>query len=982
MQTIISTPLSVFNMPQYLEIPLFQRPYVWDENEQWAPLWEDVRRMAELRIAQPGTQTRHFLGAIVLQAQDQPFGSVATHEVIDGQQRLTTLQLLFDAAAAVFSELDRPAYTSQLHTFTHNDASFVRQGMPLLKLKHTNKDREAFLEVMDAAPPIDYESLPHRESRIVQAHAFFATSVATWLGAPTDPTFAQRAESLVSVLASGLQMVVITLAAEENSQEIFETLNARGTPLTAADLIKNFVFQRLDAEGADTQSAYEKLWPFDTKFWETEESVGRYNVSRSSLFLNQWLVSRTGEEVGLQSTFARFKVYMEHDADRPMIDVLRDLQEEARRYQEWHEAARSTDRRLDATQMCFYRMACLDSHILKPLLLWLHAPGRAIPETQVTRAINAAESWMMRRAILRLASSDMGRVVADAIRSLGGAAPHEVAERIENHLSLLKVASTYWPGDEEVRRALGTEPVYRRFSAKRLRPLLEAVENNMRAETDGAQVTRWTLAIEHVLPQSWQEHWPVDGEAAEAHRNAMVHRLGNLTLLTSRLNSSVSNGSWTVKRAKLQEHDTILLNSRMLASLGQDTWSEEAIATRSDLMVSHVLAVWPVPTGHTGEVIGGRTRNSSSVTVGDLVIAGHIAAGTTLWLGRSEFASFTSTVCDNGDIEVDGVRHSSPSGAAWAIMHRPTNGWYDWKLEDGRRLDDIRSAHLGKVQATSRAEFEWQRMHSILESIPAGSWTTYGALADALDTAAQPVANHIGSCDRCVNQHRVLQANGQVSPGFAWPDPADQRNPHAMLVEEGVSFTGASADPECQLEAEDLLTLAPDATPVAEGSGFYRVSLGRGAAHLPDALERGYIGTGWLPEMDLTPYQGRPVREWHDELNSLVKEVSETNSDIGAGLAVGQTWLVVEQLRSGDNVLVPTGNGTYRVAIVAGPYFFEPGTDLPHRRPVDWRAGELRREALSEDLMRALQFAGTAQNLKKYAEELRGQLVELGGRRS
>ena len=82
-----------------------------------------------------------------------------------------------------------------------------------------------------------------------------------------------------------------------------------------------------------------------------------------------------------------------------MIDVLRDLQEEARRYQEWHEAARSTDRRLDATQMCFYRMACLDSHILKPLLLWLHAPGRAIPETQVTRAINAAESWMMRRAI-------------------------------------------------------------------------------------------------------------------------------------------------------------------------------------------------------------------------------------------------------------------------------------------------------------------------------------------------------------------------------------------------------------------------------------------------------------------------------------------------------------------------------------------------------------------------------------------------------
>src|SRR5665811_384051 len=156
MQTVISTPLSVFNMPQYLEIPLFQRPYVWKEEDQWAPLWDDLRRMAELRLSQTGTQARHFLGAIVLQAQEMPFGNVATHEVIDGQQRLTTLQLVFDSTAAVFSQLGRPDYATRLRTFTHNDASFVTQGMALLKLKHTNKDRDAFLEVMDAEAPVDY----------------------------------------------------------------------------------------------------------------------------------------------------------------------------------------------------------------------------------------------------------------------------------------------------------------------------------------------------------------------------------------------------------------------------------------------------------------------------------------------------------------------------------------------------------------------------------------------------------------------------------------------------------------------------------------------------------------------------------------------------------------------------------------------------------------------------------------------------------
>ena len=107
-----------------------------------------------------------------------------------------------------------------------------------------------------------------------------------------DAEYATRGQTLVFVLTYGLQLIIINLNASENSQEIFETLNARGTPLTATDLIKNFVFQRLGAEGTDTARAYAEDWPFDTSV------LGNRNKRRSiqreqemAVFLNQWLTA-------------------------------------------------------------------------------------------------------------------------------------------------------------------------------------------------------------------------------------------------------------------------------------------------------------------------------------------------------------------------------------------------------------------------------------------------------------------------------------------------------------------------------------------------------------------------------------------------------------------------------------------------------------------------------------------------------------------
>jgi alkylated DNA nucleotide flippase Atl1 len=809
METAVRTPMHIFALPQQLVVPLFQRPYVWDEQNQWAPLWHDVRRLIEARRREPFGQVTHFLGAIVVQSQEMQLGHLPGSNIIDGQQRLTTLQLLMDAAAGVLKEADLDTLAGQLETLTHNQANFLKPGDSPLKVRHTNKDRAAFDEVMDAEPPVDHDSLKHAGSLVTRAHAYFTRAVSEWLGDPASDGFSIRADGLVSALLDGLQLVAINLGANENSQEIFETLNARGTPLTAADLIRNFVFQRLAAEGADTKRAYTEDWPFENRFWEAEISVGRYLVSRSSLFLNQWLISRIGEEVGPQQTFTRFKTYIEHDGNRRMTSLLPIIKQEADRYEAWTVAASDSHRQLSPVEMAVYRMKANETEVLKPLLIWLHAPERNLPEAVINGVALAAESWIMRRTMLRLSGSDLARVVADVIRIFDKTPADDLVAGVTGHLSRLEAVSTYWPGDEEIRSALSTESAYRRFRRGRLRVLLEAIENDFRSGTNQPQVPRNGYPIEHVLPQTWQDNWPVEGEVAEADRAAHIHRLGNLTLLTKSLNSKVSNGPWSTKRDGLANHDTLLLNSRLLKSVGQDDWDERRIDARTDLMITVLLHTWPVPDGHEGKVIDPHNKVQSDwIQVKHLVEAGLIAPGTILTAGPDgTWKDRYATVLADGQLSVDGRTFETPSGAGKHLKGKATNGWAFWRLPDGRKLLDVRSAFTGTKPNEKATHFDWSTLHAILEALPAGHWTTYGSLAEVIGTSPQPLGGHVAGCNQCANAHRILQSNGTVSPGFTWTDPNDLRQPMEMLEYEGLPFHNGKADKTRELTADDLAAL-------------------------------------------------------------------------------------------------------------------------------------------------------------------------------
>ena len=719
MDTQVRTPQAIFMQPQRLLVPLFQRPYVWNEELQWEPLWKDLERVATRLMLSPNTtQAPHFLGAIVLQQLPTPTSDLQQRTVIDGQQRLTTLQLLLDAVHSEIDLVGAAMPAARLEPLIANSEAFCRHKEDRFKVWPTNRDRPAFNEVMGAPNPVEYEKLQHRASRLVKAHHYFAQQCRAWLHAAGPEQVTARAEVIERCARELLQIVVIDLTATENAQEIFETLNARGAVLTAADLIKNFVFQRLQEQNADVEEVYGKYWAqFETAFWEEEVNVGRVKIPRSSVFLNHWLIARTGEEVVAREVFSRFKAYADFQAGHPMLTLLQEIHRAAGIYREFTERAEVLDGPLDRVALFAYRAKTLESEVVKPVLLALldHKAG-ALPQPQIEASLDVLESWLARRMLIRATSKNYNKIMADVVSVVRNAPTDQVGQTLRQYFTSQRSEVAYWPDDAEVRRELEAMPVYRKLSRGRLRMVLEAIEDHWRGwipgqmSAAGMRIRRASYAIEHVMPQAWVKHWPLPPDGSEVERDARIHRLGNLTLLTKKLNSTVSNGPWlghTGKAAHLQEKDVVLLNSKLLKDYGAKPWDEPGIDARTNQAIDAMLAIWPVPPGHQINIHREQADTSVIVELADLIGAGYIAPGQTLYSGPGKYGGHSGTVLSDGRIEVAGQTFDSPSSAGIFVRKKNTNGWNFWRLDPNgqRSLKDIRAEYL-HVVSPGEAEAE------------------------------------------------------------------------------------------------------------------------------------------------------------------------------------------------------------------------------------------------------------------------------------
>lgn len=702
MFTQVKTPQDIFFSPQRLLVPLFQRPYVWSLDRQWQPLWDDVRRLAE-RIESGDTAHPHFLGAIVVQQQPSEIGGLTVRTVIDGQQRLTTLQIFFDAVFGVLSDRGLVTLAQQIENLVRNQDAYITDPSDRYKVWPTNRDRPAFNEVMSTPLP-DYRKLTNRQSRLVEAHRFFLESVSEWL----EPSSGPRANALVSAMSHHLQLVVIDLQPDEDAQEIFETLNARGTPLTAADLIKNFIFQRLEKDDSDLLRAYEQYWqPFETPFWEAEISVGRVLYSRSSLFLTQWLIAMTGEEITVREVFSRFKRFATESLGS-IEELLPRLSRSAETYRAITEASTQKTGQLSDLELFVYRVGVLNTETFKPVLIWLTDPEQEpIPSDQMRKAIVALESWYLRRTLIRGTSKAYNHAMASLVRTLRENPRDKTGDVTEDFLRSQSSANLYWPGDVVVRDYLESTPIYRKLSRGKLRMVLEAVEDYRRGFTGGMTrsfseqpVVRSGCTIEHIMPQDWRKNWPGDEYLPDGtSRNEVIHRLGNLVLVTQALNSKVSNGSWTDKRKALGHHSTLLTTKHVVDNY-EETWSENDILRRTEEVVDDILAIWPVPAGHEGLPDSSSGRESSRVMVSDLVSAGILRPGQKVFARVQAHHGFEASIGDDGTIFVNGKRFDSPSPAAREVTKKQSEpGWWFWvtDLQTLYSLADAREEYLDSL---------------------------------------------------------------------------------------------------------------------------------------------------------------------------------------------------------------------------------------------------------------------------------------------
>ena len=316
---------------------------------------------------------------------------------------------------------------------------------------------------------------------------------------------------------------------------------------------------------------------------------GHQRRPRIDVFLNNWLTLRHGDEVKANNEFSSFEGYLKKLGGTQSIwDVAEDLAELGRIYQRIDECD------YPGIETFLQRRRVMNAGAVMPTLLWLLSSD--LPENELRKAITALDSYLVRRMACGYSARSYAQSFIELAAELSKSGPESAGETVVQFLSAYTGIANKWPDDRELLDAFLSSSMYEWLTVGRLQLILQGIEGALRTPFAETQALPGGLQIEHIMPQSWQQHWALppdmDEEEARGLRNRSLHTIGNLTLVTGRLNPKLSNAGWEVKRAALAEHSVLYLNKDVVNS-NSHTWGEATIAARSRKLFEAAIRVWP-----------------------------------------------------------------------------------------------------------------------------------------------------------------------------------------------------------------------------------------------------------------------------------------------------------------------------------------------------------------------------------------------------
>ncbi len=572
-------------------IPVFQRPYAWTEDDQWYPLWEDVKDKAlELMRSSDSNVPAHFMGAIILQSQYSSGSGpkVDRQIVVDGQQRLTTLQVLIRAVQQCFRNLGDNDRANDLQRLTLNDErSWTDDTENQTKVRQSNvSDRTSFQNV------IRQGTATPTARGIDEALSYFLGKATSWMNeAPRERE--ERTEALKKTLSEYMKLATVDLDASEKPHFVFSVLNARAERLLESDLIKNEIMFRADV--VDDEQKARNLWGYfeeDQDWWRRGTQEGRLSRIHLDRFLNYWtaleiesMKQGDGVEVTAERVYKGFRTVVE---SRPndIDNIAAELRRAGQFYLDMEEA------RQPGIEQFLQRLKTMELGVVIPLLLRLYTED--VAEDDIVRSTKALESYLVRRMLCGQQSQGLNRLFFELTGKLIHETHRSVPDAIVEFLRGQTSENRTWPLDSHIRDSLVGQPM--KGTVGRQVMVLEAIEQHIRTGMT-EKLVAGNLSREHIMPQSWQRNWQLPPEQMQneerlGKRANAIKEIGNITLVTQKLNVSLSNGAWESKIDTLKKHTTLRLNTELLEMAG-NVWDEDAIERRSKWMAEKIIEIWP-----------------------------------------------------------------------------------------------------------------------------------------------------------------------------------------------------------------------------------------------------------------------------------------------------------------------------------------------------------------------------------------------------